>query len=249
MSRAFRSVRARYALDVLSSRPLISSPRLISTRQLYARAEAAPSTFHHSTDDGRRITTLTSADVSESLARHLDETFAPLKFPPALAQRILTHLSHRDSVRGHNSRFAFLGRRTLEAYLLLFLQGLSAAAEHDHSRIVARVLNTHALGEHVAPHWRIQDVMRWVPPRAGDPGLDGRAAGLHKVAGTTVEAVVGGVLHQFGGRVAHRLFHIRVLPHLLLPGSPFGLPDILHADALNAVECYGGLKGPLVLIT
>jgi hypothetical protein len=39
--------------------------------------------------------------------------------------------------------------------------------------------------------------MRWVPPRAGDLGLDGRAAGMHKVAGTTVEAVVGGVLHQF----------------------------------------------------
>ena len=159
--------------------------------------------------------------MSESLARHLDETFVPLKFPPALAQRILTHLSHRDSVRGHNSRFAFLGvfttirptlitvsslfvitgRRTLEAYLLLFLQGLSAAAEHDHSPIVARVLNTHALGEHVAPHWRMQDVMRWVPPRAGDPGLDGRAAGLHKVAGTTVEAIVGGVLHQFVSRI------------------------------------------------
>jgi hypothetical protein len=39
--------------------------------------------------------------------------------------------------------------------------------------------------------------MRWVPPRAGDSGLDGRAAGVHKVAGTMVEAVVGGVLHQF----------------------------------------------------
>ena len=62
------------------------------------------------------------------------------------------------------------------------------------------MLNTHTLGEHVAPHWRLQDVMRWVPPRAGDSGLDGRAAGVHKVAGTTVEAVVGGVLHQFVSR-------------------------------------------------
>jgi hypothetical protein len=96
--------------------------------------------------------------------------------------------------------FVITGRRTLEAYLLLFLQGLPKAAEHDHSRVVARVLNTHALGEHVAPHWRLQDVMRWVPPRAGEPGLDGRAAGLHKVAGTTVEAVVGGILHQFVSR-------------------------------------------------
>jgi len=98
--------------------------------------------------------------------------------------------------------------------------------------------------------------MRWVPPRAGDPGLDDRAAGTHKIAGTTVEAVVGGyyinlsaevILHMLpslmpalthtqGGRFAHRLFHTCVLPHLLLPGSPFGLPDVLHADALRAVS-------------
>ncbi|KAI0251145.1 hypothetical protein BJV78DRAFT_1275462 [Lactifluus subvellereus] len=166
------------------------------------------------------MTTPSSADVSKSLSQHLNQTFAPLKFPPALAQRILTHMSHHDSVIGHNSRFSFLGRRTLEAYLLLFFQGLPAAAEHDHSRIAARVLNTHSLGEHVAPHWRLQDAMRW--------------------------AVVGGVLHQFGGSVAHRLFHTRVLPHLLLPGSPFGLPDVLHAEALKAAEHYGGLEGPLV---
>jgi hypothetical protein len=84
---------------------------------------------------------------------------------------------------------------------MLFLQGLPAAAEHDHSRIAARVLNTHDLGEHVAPRWRLQEVMRWVPPRAGEPGLDGRSAGMHKVAGTMVEAVVGGVLHQFVSRL------------------------------------------------
>ncbi|KAH9036139.1 ribonuclease-III-like-domain-containing protein, partial [Lactarius pseudohatsudake] len=180
------------------------------------------------------------------LSQHLDKTFAPLKFPPTVAQRVLTHLSHRDSVIGHNSRFAFLGRRTLEAYLLLFLQALPAAAGHDHARIVAHVLNTHTLGQHVAPRWKLQEVMRWVPPRAGDIVLDGRVAGVHKVAGTTVEAVVGGVLHQFGGSVAHRLFHTRVLPHILLPGSPLGLPDVLHADALSAVERYGGPEGPLV---
>ena len=81
--------------------------------------------------------------------------------------------------------------------MLLFLQGLPVAAEHDHSRIAARVLNTHSLGEYVAPHWRLQDIMRWAPPRAGEPGLDGRASGVHKVAGTMVEAVVGGVFHQF----------------------------------------------------
>lgn len=80
-------------------------------RQLHSDAatEAVPSTFHQSTDRGRRTTTLASADVSEQLARHLNQTFTPLEFPPALAQRILTHLSHHDSVTGHNSRFTFLG--------------------------------------------------------------------------------------------------------------------------------------------
>jgi hypothetical protein len=229
MSRAFLSARARCAFH---SHPLVYTPPLsmrsllfldharlisvVSTRRLHAHAEAVPSAIPHSVDSGRRIQTQ-SADVSEPLVQYLNQTFSPLNFPPALAQRVLTHLSHRDSVTGHNSRFAFLGadiclfpcfypchlvisitgRRTLEAYLFLFLQGLPAAAEHDHSRIVARVLNTHALGENVAPHWRLEDFMRWAPPRAGYAGLDGRATGLHKVAGTTVEAVVGGVLHQF----------------------------------------------------
>jgi hypothetical protein len=105
--------------------------------------------------------------------------------------RLLAHFYQRHLT------FAIAGRRTLEAYMLLFLQGLPVAAEHDHSRIAARVLNTHSLGEYVDPHWRLQDVMRWVPPRAGQLGLDGRASGLHKIAGTMVEAVVGGVFHQF----------------------------------------------------
>ncbi|KAI9508555.1 ribonuclease-III-like-domain-containing protein [Russula earlei] len=222
MSRAPLSFRARHAL----------SPHLIPTTHL-----APPSTLRRSEQ---------KFDVSETLAQYLNGKFAPLQFPPALAQRILTHISHRDSAVGHNSRFAFLGRRTLEAYFLLFLQGLPAAAEHDHARIAARVLHSHCLGAHVAPHWGLEDVMRWVPPHAGNPGLDGRAAGVHKVAGTTVEAIVGGVLHQFGGSVTHRLFHTRVLPYLLLPGSPFGLPDVLHADALKASERYGGLRGPLL---
>jgi hypothetical protein len=62
--------------------------------------------------------------------------------------------------------FGIAGRRTLEAYTVLFLQGLPAVAEHDHSRIAFRVLNTHGLG----PHWKLQDIMRWVPPHAGEAG-------------------------------------------------------------------------------
>jgi len=36
----------------------------------------------------------------------------------------------------------------------------------------------------------------YMTPMFEDPGLDGRAAGHDRVAGTTVEAVVGEVLHQ-----------------------------------------------------
>ncbi|KAI9441660.1 ribonuclease-III-like-domain-containing protein [Lactarius indigo] len=230
---------------LLASR-LIRASRVLGHSHSRALASTAYATAH-APPERRAATPPSPANaVPEHLSQYLDKTFAPLKFPPAVAQRILTHLSHRDSVIGHNSRFAFLGRRTLEAYLLLFLQPLPAAAEHDHARIIARVLNTHTLGQQVAPRWKLQEVMRWVPPRAGDIVLDGRLAGVHKVAGTTVEAVVGGVLHQFGGSVAHRLFHTRVLPHLLLPGSPLGLPDVLHADALSAAERFGGLEGPLL---
>jgi hypothetical protein len=37
----------------------------------------------------------------------------------------------------------------------------------------------------------------------------------------------------------------QALPHLLLPGSPFGLPDVLHSDALKAAKHYGAFEGPL----
>jgi hypothetical protein len=267
MSRAFLSIRARYALDALPSPSLAPTTysckvsifsaesldlfALVSTRRLHVHAQAAPSAFPHPPDGGRRLTPPSSPDISEPLSQHLDRTFAPLKFPPALAQRILTHISHRDSVIGHNSRFSFLGalmpppissflpascsqllpvvgRRTLEAYMLLFLHDLPVAAEHDHSRIAAHVLMTHALGEHVAPHWRLQDVMRWVPPRAGVPGLDGRAAGLHKVAGTTVEALVGGILHQF----VRRRFFFPFIIIILSPSSTF--------DGAGADQCGRG---------
>ena len=43
------------------------------------------------------------------LARHLNEVFSPLQFPPELASRILTHASHPDAARRHNARLSFVG--------------------------------------------------------------------------------------------------------------------------------------------
>ncbi len=124
-----------------------------------------PSTFHHSAtrNGGRRITTSSFGDISESLAQHLNKPFPPLKFLPVLALRVLTHLNHHDSVTGHNSRSRFSVGLRLPPYFYLSvslhschrqgdehsrltccstLQCLPAAVEHDHSRIATRVLNT-----------------------------------------------------------------------------------------------------------
>ena len=114
----------------------------------------------------RRVTPPSSTNTKlESLSQHFNKTFTPLQFPPAEAQHIITHLSHCDSVVGHNSCFAFLGacaqsvyglspqpapitgRWTLEVDFLLFLQGLPAAVEYGHVRIVAR----HSRFEYACP--------------------------------------------------------------------------------------------------
>lgn len=52
----------------------------------------------------------TPAQADDSrFARHLNEQFAPLKFPSELARRILTHGSHKKATDGHNARLSFLG--------------------------------------------------------------------------------------------------------------------------------------------
>lgn len=48
-----------------------------------------------------------------------------------------------------------------------------------------------------------------VDPQMVTKGADNAHVGLHKVLGTTVEAIVGGVYHQF------------VRPPILQPPSPF----------------------------
>lgn len=51
--------------------------------------------------------------------------------------------------------------------------------------------------------------------------------------------------HQ-GGVIAQRVFHTRVLPHILLPGTPFGLHDAFHDATLEAQARLGGPKGLLI---
>ncbi|TFY66651.1 hypothetical protein EVG20_g4445 [Dentipellis fragilis] len=190
----------------------------------------------------------TPSTADPRLAQHLSTVFAPLEFPADLASRALTHTSHKDAKQGHNARLSFIGRRVLESYMLLFIHSAPGLnPKYDYSNIAARAINTYVLGEHIAPRWNLSEVVRWTPPREVRAGNadELRSVGLFKVHGTTVEAVMGGIFHQFGGSVAHRVFHTRLLPHILLPGKPEGLVDSLHEHALDVTRKMGGPEGPL----
>ncbi|KAK7046764.1 RNase III domain-containing protein [Favolaschia claudopus] len=187
-------------------------------------------------------------------AEHLNGLFPPLNFPLELSARVLTHASHPAAFYGHNAQFSFIGRRVLETYLLLLLSSSPHLKPgHDLQEIVARVLNTYFLGEHIGSKWGLGRVMRWTPTVAASMLEEARIdkqkvlkdVGLYKVQGDAATAVVGAIFQQFGASVAHRVFHTRVLPRLLQPHG--GLPTCFHPDAHDACTRLGGANGPLLL--
>ena len=129
-------------------------------------------------------------------ALFLDRLFPPLKFNLNLAQRVLTHASHKSATTGHNARLSFIGRRVAQAYLHLFLDNSVHIHNHDSSTIAARALHPHALGEHVAPVWNIEHALRWTPSQPPFPALI-HSVGLYKVHGEAVQAILGAVFYQF----------------------------------------------------
>jgi len=209
---------------------------------------------------------VTLSEDDTRFVSHLNSVFPSLEFPPELAKRLLTHGSHKAAIHGHNGRLGFIGRRVLESYFLLFVHEVTQGrSHHDYDVLVSRALNTYLLGEHVAPQWSLGRALRWVPTVSQDtlrtvqlqksdaeledaltasPGIL-RSVGLYKVMGEAVQAVIGGVYHQFGGSVAHRLFHTRILPHILLPERSSGVPAEFHARALQICERMGGTEGDL----
>ncbi|KAF9240462.1 hypothetical protein BU15DRAFT_87667 [Melanogaster broomeanus] len=200
--------------------------------------------YHTSTTWGTRIHTLWSCVLLAALGplstlkldngrfvAHLNSVFPSLDFTPELANRILTHGSHKSAVHGHNGRLGFIGRHR---------------SPHDYDLVVSRALNTYLLGEHIAPRWSLGRVLRWVPTVSQDTLRVNQSVGLYKIMGEAVQAVVGGVYHQFGGSVAHRLFHTRILPHILLPERSSGVPAEFHAKALQICERMGGTEGDLI---
>lgn len=47
--------------------------------------------------------------------------------------------------------------------------------------------------------------------------------------------------------MTHRLFHTRILPHILLPGKAEGVPPEFHSKALALCERMGGMDGNLLV--
>ncbi|TFK33970.1 ribonuclease-III-like-domain-containing protein [Crucibulum laeve] len=182
-----------------------------------------------------------------AFVEHLNGVFPELQFPPELARRILTHGSHPTAINGHNAGMSFLGRRVLESYLLLFLQSSKALQPNDNiDAIITRTIGSYTLGDHIGRRWGLGRGMRWTPAAPARRLAEDREAsmvsvGLYKVQGDAVAAVMGGIFHQFGATVAHRVFHTRVLPYLE------NLPEQFIADAQSICERMGGTEGKLLL--
>lgn len=90
---------------------------------------------------------------------------------------------------------------------MLFLQSTPAVqSTYDFNYIADNALNTYVLGEFVGPRWGLPKAMKWRPASISlDQSSDAenltpdlsRSVGLYKVTGIAVEAVMGGVFHQF----------------------------------------------------
>ncbi|KAF9525406.1 hypothetical protein CPB83DRAFT_548515 [Crepidotus variabilis] len=174
---------------------------------------------------------------------YFSRLFNQLKFPPELAQKTLTHNSHSAARQGHNAGLAFVGRRVISAYFMMFLHSTQKLRPTDDIEdIAARSLNTHLLGEFVGNEWGVGREIVWAPSTS-HRSKDGQLPGLFKIQGETVQAIMGMVFQQYGGAVAHRVFHTHLLPHVLVRG---GLPLHFHEDAKRIASRMGGTTGSLL---
>lgn len=71
----------------------------------------------------------------------------------------------------------------------------------DIEEIALSALHTNLLGEHVAHEWGVGRVLVWQPSIASDKSITDmevlRSAGLYKVQGETIQAIVGAVYNQY----------------------------------------------------
>lgn len=95
----------------------------------------------------------------------------------------------------------------MSAYLLLFLQSSRNLSTMDSTEdIASNTLHTNLLGEHVGHAWGVGRVMVWQPSIRADSRVGGsmsheslRSAGLYKVQGETVQAIMGAIYQQHVG--------------------------------------------------
>ncbi len=206
---------------------------------------------------------------------------------------ILSLFAERLSVLVWYSLRYVTGRRVMSTYLLLFLHHAttrlsSSSSSHlltpslsqfDFDAINYRAMYTALIGERVGRAWDLPRSLLWTPPVSSSNSnlsIEDRvsrswAPGLYKVQGTTVEAIIGGIYHQFvrtfsflcttflilltkyaetdtllqGGLITQRVFHTRFLPHILCPGEPVGLHDAFHNAAQELMERMGGPNASL----
>ncbi|KAF5318494.1 hypothetical protein D9619_010729 [Psilocybe cf. subviscida] len=214
-----------------------------------APVNAAPPRKQRSTPAERPYTSgrPVSTDPEDPVfANYLNRLMHPLTFSPELSRRIMTHSSHALARKGHNGGLSFFGRRVLNTYTLLFLQASpNLPKDADIEDITSRTVHTSLLGQHLGGAWGIGREMVWAPSLpAGTEELEAlRHAGLYKVQGEIIQAVVGAVYHQYGGSVAHRLYHTRILPNILTKG---GLPMMFHDEVHSIAERIGGAEAPLL---
>jgi len=197
----------------------------------------------------------TAPATDQETAEYFRALFPPLHFSEDLAVRLVTHTSWMGGYQGHNSRFLFLGRRFLRANMFMFLQSAEVhtpKTKYDvppwDDEVAAgsgTALETHTLGKEVGRVWGLERVMRWVPVMPDSTKTERvlMSSGLWKVRGATVEAVIGGILHQHGGLVAHRAFQTRVLPHIA-----HYLPPMYRDAAKRLTQKMGGEHAPLTII-
>ncbi|ORY34897.1 hypothetical protein BCR39DRAFT_447387, partial [Naematelia encephala] len=128
-----------------------------------------------------------------------------------------------EQLASHNARLSFVGRRALASYFTMFLHSALAAVSsqrglglRDLDFLRGRSLqekldalrDAQNLGREVGSNWSVLDVMRW------DENPNTIASAAHKIQGTTVEAIIGGIFTVYGSPAAHRTFHLHVLPHM-----------------------------------
>lgn len=156
-----------------------------------------------------KATEAKSARLNTSILKdYMREQFPSLpgEMSEDTALRAVTHKSIAGAAGDHQSRLSFLGRRTLRFQLMMHFMGSGRSVSND----VFRCLDTPSLGDSIGRDWGLEKVMRFSTSQEN---------GIYKVRGSTVEALIGAISHEFGQDVANKIFQSKILPKLNLPES------------------------------